>query len=358
MNQQFSVYLNLIRFVAAIVVFLSHVKIFTKGIWQIAGLGHEAVVVFFVLSGFVISFVTFGKKEDGRTYVVNRLSRIYSVAIPAILLTLFLYYLGHWINAEAFIRLDQKLIDPFLTTLAAVFFVNQSWIGVPIFSNLPYWSLGYEVLYYVFFGILVFTQGIKRNVLLLIILLIMGPSVILYLPIWFMGVVCYKMVKKYNLTLSTAVALYIISIIGMGACSLAFFQDIINSFLMSILGDAFYGLLLDPAERFGPDYLLGVFVSLHIFSSFYIGQHFDIFSEKWTRRINDISSHTFSLYLYHMPLLFFVSAVAPYEEYPISSMVTCWIGVPVISIMLSHYTEKKKGNYRVFFGKIFRLKTT
>ena len=196
MNQQFSVYLNLIRFLAALLVFLSHVKIFTKGIWQIAGLGHEAVVIFFVLSGFVISFVTFGKKEDCRSYVVNRLSRIYSVALPAIILTLFLYYLGHWINPDAFVRLDERLIDPFLTTLAALFFVNQSWVGITVFSNMPYWSLGYEVLYYAFFGILVFTQGLKRSTLLLILLLIMGPSIVLYLPIWFMGVVCYNMIKK------------------------------------------------------------------------------------------------------------------------------------------------------------------
>lgn len=358
MNQQFSVYLNLIRFLAALLVFLSHVKIFTKGIWQIAGLGHEAVVIFFVLSGFVISFVTFGKKEDCRAYVVNRLSRIYSVALPAILLTLFLYYLGHWINPDAFARLDERLIDPFLTTLAALFFVNQSWVGITVFSNMPYWSLGYEVLYYVFFGILVFTQGIKRNTLLLILLLIMGPSVVLYLPIWFMGGVCYNMINKYNVSLPTAASLYVISIIGMVICSLAFFQNIINSFLLSLIGERFYGALLEPAERFGSDYLLGVFVSLHIFASFYIGKYLDIFSEQWALKINYVSSHTFSLYLYHMPLLFFVSAIAPYEEYSITSMVTCWIGVPLISILLGHYTEKKKGSYRTFFGKIFKLKIT
>jgi peptidoglycan/LPS O-acetylase OafA/YrhL len=94
MNKQFSIYLDLIRFTAALFVFISHVPRFSGSwLWQLTGFGHEAVVIFFVLSGFVISYVVFDKNESPQKYITNRLSRIYSVSIPAILLTVTLYYL-------------------------------------------------------------------------------------------------------------------------------------------------------------------------------------------------------------------------------------------------------------------------
>jgi len=47
---------------------------------------HSAVIVFFVLSGFLISLAA---QRDGSMteYLLNRASRIYSVALPAMLLT-------------------------------------------------------------------------------------------------------------------------------------------------------------------------------------------------------------------------------------------------------------------------------
>ena len=64
-----------------------------------AELAHTAVIVFFVLSGFVISWAA---ERDGtaREYILNRASRIYSVALPALALTwltdnyLLLHYPG------------------------------------------------------------------------------------------------------------------------------------------------------------------------------------------------------------------------------------------------------------------------
>ncbi len=52
MNKQFSIYLDLIRFLAASVVFLSHAPGFSGGwLWQLGGLGHEAVVIFLFYPG-------------------------------------------------------------------------------------------------------------------------------------------------------------------------------------------------------------------------------------------------------------------------------------------------------------------
>jgi peptidoglycan/LPS O-acetylase OafA/YrhL len=73
-----------------------------------------------------------------------------SIVIPAIILTLFLDFFGKTINPLAYISLDERLINPYITLLSALLFINESWTEVIVFSNTPFWSLSYEVQYYIF----------------------------------------------------------------------------------------------------------------------------------------------------------------------------------------------------------------
>ena len=60
MKKQFSIYLDLIRTIAAFTVAIFHFfqwPEFTAGQFLWFGYGQEAVIVFFVLSGFVIGYV-------------------------------------------------------------------------------------------------------------------------------------------------------------------------------------------------------------------------------------------------------------------------------------------------------------
>ena len=68
LSNDLSIYLNLKRFCTASVVLLSHVSVsqITGGfLWQFAPYGSQAVAVFFVLSGFVISHVTTSRRGNG-----------------------------------------------------------------------------------------------------------------------------------------------------------------------------------------------------------------------------------------------------------------------------------------------------
>ncbi|MBD0917172.1 acyltransferase family protein [Klebsiella michiganensis] len=95
MNKLTSIYLDLIRFTAALVVVLSHAAGFTSlKIPIISGLGTEAVVVFFVLSGYVIAYVSNNKENNYAAFFKARAIRIYSVLVPAILITFFLDHIG------------------------------------------------------------------------------------------------------------------------------------------------------------------------------------------------------------------------------------------------------------------------
>ena len=60
MRRDFSLYMDVIRFFAAMVVFLSHSssQSLTGGLfWQFKDYAQTAVIVFFVLSGYVIAFI-------------------------------------------------------------------------------------------------------------------------------------------------------------------------------------------------------------------------------------------------------------------------------------------------------------
>jgi peptidoglycan/LPS O-acetylase OafA/YrhL len=59
MTSRLSLYLDALRFSAAFAVLLSHTGRVSGGMfWQVQPYGRTAVMVFFVLSGFVIAWVT------------------------------------------------------------------------------------------------------------------------------------------------------------------------------------------------------------------------------------------------------------------------------------------------------------
>ena len=92
MHKSTSIYLDAVRFLASLTVFYYHVcelGIVTTEFRLY--LAREAVMVFFVLSGFVISYVAINKDHNLQVYMVGSLSRLYSVVLPALLLTLIRY---------------------------------------------------------------------------------------------------------------------------------------------------------------------------------------------------------------------------------------------------------------------------
>ncbi|MGC9272004.1 acyltransferase family protein, partial [Acidiphilium sp.] len=161
MNKETSIYLDAVRFTAALAVFFDHISgsRFTGGLfWQMGPYGPEAVDVFFVLSGFVIAYVYDTRENTPMRYAVSRFARIYSVALPALIATFILddigrkarpgIYEAYW-GYQWHGRLSQLI--------HAISFTNQIWFNqVQPGSNFPYWSLGFEVWYYVIFAVAVF----------------------------------------------------------------------------------------------------------------------------------------------------------------------------------------------------------
>lgn len=189
MSPATSVLLDLLRIGAALVVFLAH----STNYWDpsltgpMQGAGHAAVIVFFVLSGYVIAHTAREGPRDGRAFVAARLARLYSVVVPALVLTVLLWPLGR--------DLDPGFYDHYSRHgagwrhLLSLFFLNEVWFwdACPP-GNEVFWSLGYEALYYLLFGLFWYVRPTRRRVLLLLCGgLVAGPKVLLLLPVWLAG---------------------------------------------------------------------------------------------------------------------------------------------------------------------------
>lgn len=207
--------LDVVRFAAAIGVVATHSGDEFFGIgWAHNPLwGDIAVPVFFVLSGFVIRFVTRTREGNPREYYIDRASRIYSVAIPAMLLTMVCTVLCLSLNHERFVQDWAPLFDrPIARLVANLTFLSQIWGHNTIpFIDGPFWSLGFECPYYVFYGFIFFLRGWKRIFGCAALAALVGPQVIFLLPLWWAGVWMYDVyhsVRSRLVQLTAAVVLF------------------------------------------------------------------------------------------------------------------------------------------------------
>jgi peptidoglycan/LPS O-acetylase OafA/YrhL len=188
------VVLDVVRSLAAFVVFMSH--------WDsgaviptherqtfLEGLGFPSVLVFFVLSGYVISSTSQSREATPRDYFVARIARLYSVAIPTLILLAFV---------EHAFALAVPTVPSFATAsgwiqlLVSLVFANDWWFSdiVP-FSDAPYWSLSFEAAYYTLWGFFLF-GGKFRWLLLALGALVVGPRIMLLAPLWLAGAALYR----------------------------------------------------------------------------------------------------------------------------------------------------------------------
>ena len=84
MPHHLSLYLDAVRFAAALVVVFSHAWLVLFPGYPLHWPGPAAVIVFFVLSGFVMAYVTDRRDRSQADYALDRLSRLWSVALPAL----------------------------------------------------------------------------------------------------------------------------------------------------------------------------------------------------------------------------------------------------------------------------------
>lgn len=180
-----SVILDFIRFLSALIVFLFH--------FYVPVPGYQAVMIFFVLSGYFISSTVLKAVKYNNwswsDYLLKRLTRLWIVLIPC----LFLTYIWAQIQFSFF---GESVISKYITWkifIGNVFFLQE--IIVPEYGiNGPLWSLSYEFWYYILFPCLVLTFYASKKrfkilsaLIFIAISLFVGERIMGYFLIWLIG---------------------------------------------------------------------------------------------------------------------------------------------------------------------------
>ncbi len=300
---------------------------------------HAAVMVFFVISGFMVAYSTNNKSRSGnydfRGYFLDRWSRIYSVLFAAIGFTLALDFVGSNYSSvysnPAFIPQDRFVLRLIVNLIS----IQGIWgYRIQLGSNPALWSVGYEFVYYILFGVLYFREKIFNRswfgvVLIMCILGIIGWKMAAYFSIWMAGVAAYyasnfETVKKYKLSVWLVTAMIIL------ANHLINFLNIFDA--NEVVTDIVFAIVIATLLTFEVKHT--------------------VFFLKTSQKINTyMADFSYSIYAFHTPVIFFVcSLLFEYWNNSISSLFSGLILVTVsivIARALFFLTELRRAKFRL-----------
>ncbi len=329
MTDKFSSYLDLLRFLAALTVFIGHASTgyMTGGLlWQLAPYGDTCVVVFFVLSGFVIAYVSETKDINWTLYASNRAARLWSVVLPALLLTVVIDAIGSRVAADIYAGPWYLADNLPLRYLASALMLQEVWhVWLVPGINGPFWSLTYEALYYVLFGIFLFTRGKVRVILIVLGLLIGGPLIAALFPLWLLGVVAYRCTCRLHLSRPVSALMFLT---GAVLLLLAPQLRVSIQYDLPVMGDPILARYIDALA------ISLNMVGAHGLLRGNLGKrgHF----HQLRRVIGSVAASTFVLYLFHRPLIQLFSFIGPADAASWSrralviglTLLICYLAVP------------------------------
>lgn len=321
-----SLYLDLIRFLAAVAVVAGHTWHWFDPASTFKFPGHEAVVVFFVLSGFVIAHAASRPGVTLAVYAQHRMARILPVAWFGLLLAVVMIVtVPSLIGAEAWV----------VPTFANMVFLGQSgwsWIEAPL--NSPFWSLNYEVWYYIIFGAWFFAKR-HRLLWLGLALLLAGPKILMLMPVWLMGVALYHRMPALNRT--TALLVFIATAVIAAVMCWTDMSELSRAWLYRVAPPFWRA---HYSTQFLYDLVLGVVVSANFAAVASLIPSIDKLRVV-ERPVRYLASFTFSLYVFHSPLTEFLLRVLKLEQ-PLQ-----FYGAMAICVfLLAQITERRTGWYR------------
>jgi len=344
-----------------------YLKAFPRATWTIvqyvafaldllSSAGYEMVVFFFVLSGFFIRYAQLRKPRVAKDFYLNRIVRIYPPYIFSVFLAIMvLVIVVHWVpqivastnnrelNTSLLIAWNNLHTFSFVKLINALFFLPIQG-GIYIGYNSVYWSLFPEALFYA--AVPLAFWHIRAYYVISIVAYLLG-AVLAILNYGQDGVLDFFL--KYNFYFAVGVALY--DVVARTEW-LVWVRRIPSWLLFSTAAILF--LVLLPLALLKLKILSGliaVVLAILAVSA--------LLAERVSRRnlvlrfFHPIGIFSFSLYLYHFPLLILLSGMFTaltgdtvfYSRY-------YWLAIPLVTggcYVLYCLTEKVSIN---FFRKV------
>lgn len=323
LGRRASVHLDLIRGAAALAVMVGHVRglffvdypaiskpsLLHKALYAVTGLGHQAVIVFFVMSGYFIGTSVYesvtARRWSWRVYLTNRLTRLQLVLLPALILGFIWDQIGMRIPQAASFYYGglYKYYAPSvaLRSTAPVFVGNlfflQSVVSPVFGSNGPLWSLSYEFWYYILFPSLILAAaswlGLRFRILYfglaIVLAWFIGAQISLYFLVWMMGMLIGRL--RHLDWSGSARAMAWVS----ASASVPF---------ILVLG---WVRVHPDASEIGTDFAIGLCFALWIYAMVQ-GTRDDV-SPIYAKAAKTFAGFSYTLYLTHFPALLLLRGV-------------------------------------------------
>lgn len=272
---------------------------------QASCFGHAAVMVFFVMSGYLVGGPIWDRLTAGtfdlRIYLINRLARLYPVLFVGVSVGAFLDLLAmrYWDTGGVYtpgVGIWYPVKETISWTIAGINLIFcQTILGPTIGSNSPLWSLANEWWYYILWPLIVMvvagtdrSRKILAGMTVVTLLVFLPRSLLIYAMVWILGAWLPKITLRPPVPAKALVVFFIVVAVLLPSLSL--------------------GERLQPWLHFGllahaiPDLLLAVAFSLVI-----LAHQRTVLSEtsvpvSVTSIHRFLADFSYSLYVIHLPI--------------------------------------------------------
>ncbi|WP_406857169.1 acyltransferase [Alsobacter sp. KACC 23698] len=352
-SKRLSSVLDLTRWASAVLVLLYHVRLNVivqepmilnelRSAWLhwfyiVTDCGAQAVICFFVLSGFLVGGSTVIEIRKGvfnvQRYFINRASRIYVVLLPALIIG---YALDVYrVSALGLSTAGGETPASYQsTTFLANILSLQGFVSPTLGSNIPLWSLAFEVWFYILWPFLLslFWMNSKRiavimsvvTIFTIVLMMAKNHSFASSFIIWLMG--ASTRVLRIRLIVKPVLAWLV-------ALSIAIIYP-----------------TMTPLFGIFTSQILGFTICIALLSTRNSQMQTPIPGAAEYKRL---ANYSYSLYLVHVPMLHFFLAITSgrrsvaLELQPIGWQPLAW-GALVLSVIFA---------YSFVFGRIFERNT-
>lgn len=362
-----STMLDVIRAISAQLVVMGHVYLLYLSpatersfgtLIEFAGsLSSEAVIAFFVMSGYlvggrVLSDISLHNFNTLR-YSTDRLTRLWVVLLPALLVTGVLDCMSmNWFNGDQVFALRQPFYPSWYlatepwsvpTFMSNAFFMQTLW-KFQFGTNLSLWSIAHEFWYYAIFpcmiGVMYF-RGLAKLVALavaagIVLMIAASNSALVFaycFPVWLAGAAASLLHGRLKIALA-----------------------VICAAIPSVLMMFSEARISDGIQR---NIVIGMLVIGVILLSDYIRLD-------WAKKTaHFLSKYSYSLYAVHLPFLFFLlslGSVPPVKQsmnaHGISMFFAYMVIINIFGYLLWHVTERHTHKVRDLFRRVIRIKSS
>jgi peptidoglycan/LPS O-acetylase OafA/YrhL len=300
-----SIVIAFVRALAAIEVAAAHIRallypgmrtISDPSLWFqcfafFTGFGHQAVLLFFIISGWLVGGSLLDKWQQRdviANYAIDRVTRLWTVLIPVFILTLLIGLASGQLDATV---IDYGSTKDFSLLTLIGNLVGLQKMAVPTFGdNFALWSLSNETWYYLMFPLLIVMVRTPRlavrtmcALFLALLTLTLPPVMLLYFVIWLMGAACSRI--QINCSRLTGAGIVVATVIMSAYCRLGGVNDDLStaSFLPDLVLSCLFLIILCSLQN------SAVPSSPRMLRFIAIGRYFAEFS--------------FTLYVIHVPLI-------------------------------------------------------